>query len=801
MADYDLQYQDTYIDALLATANELKTAGYIYKGVATPSTNPGTPTERVAYLASEPGTYTNFGGIVIASGLYSLTYASGTWTGTQMSAGSDIEVVQTTGDSTTDVMSQKAVTDKICYKIELVSHIEQANGYINGQHWKTSTSYYGGWVSIQAYKGKKIKITAGSIRTTGVCFFQRKVRTNNRVLTNDYATGWSSQVGVQPSASAYFVVPDDAQYLYVLLKGTDSQDATPSSVELIYDNAPNNADYLRAPINIELTSDDFEQGAINVFGVEADNETRIKSRYIYVGGNYTECNITGSNFKYAVYLYDKDKNYIGCLYWWQTYKFMDAYYIRVIVGYTNDSVISMADIPLITITSGASVLEPKEDVVESDVDFLKYENYNHNGGTLNFTADDFETGGIATSGINDGVSNTRARSKHYIDVYDCDADVYLNNTSYSMYVFVYDESKTLLTTSGAWVNNYKATGGRYVRIAIRKGNGSASFSPADINWTDCYIKLYPTGSIAISSGIIYPYMEVFKSIPSTEINEEFQSFCKVGNEFWIASGGSGDDAGSTIDGYIYRYNSEWSYIGRMRQTVAHWNSMSYDPATDRLITGQMGSTSNKIYVFGNVSQWSTTHASTAITSSDIERTIIISQVSNRPNPVWAERNALGHRDIIISGNLNSVFLKIRLGYGTNQLSNGTYTASSDGVPNGTYDVLWNIPFTPPAEIYAIAAKIPQYPTAVCQGIDYYKGRIYSMSTVTPSTILELTPNGNMMDYRIIHQLWSDDSGNAMSNCANEGIMCLDGKVYVGVSAIGTTTTITEYNNKILRFDL
>ena len=113
MADYDFQYQDTYIDALLATANELKTAGYIYKGVATPSTNPGTPTERVAYLASEPGTYTNFGGIVIASGLYSLTYASGTWTGTQMQAGSDIEVVQTTGQSTSAVMSQKAVTDEL----------------------------------------------------------------------------------------------------------------------------------------------------------------------------------------------------------------------------------------------------------------------------------------------------------------------------------------------------------------------------------------------------------------------------------------------------------------------------------------------------------------------------------------------------------------------------------------------------------------------------------------------------------------------------------------------------------------
>ena len=113
MADYDLKYTGQQIDALLDAANELKTAGYIYKGVATPSTNPGTPTERVAYLASEPGTYTNFGGIVITSGLYSLTYASGTWTGTQMQAGSDIEVVQTTGQSTSDVMSQKAVTDSL----------------------------------------------------------------------------------------------------------------------------------------------------------------------------------------------------------------------------------------------------------------------------------------------------------------------------------------------------------------------------------------------------------------------------------------------------------------------------------------------------------------------------------------------------------------------------------------------------------------------------------------------------------------------------------------------------------------
>ena len=76
-----------------------------------------------------------------------------------------------------------------------------------------------------------------------------------------------------------------------------------------------------------------------------------------------------------------------------------------------------------------------------------------------------------------------------------------------------------------------------------------------------------------------------------------------------------------------------------------------------------------------------------------------------------------------------------------------------------------------------------------------------MSTVTPSTIIELIPTDNSFKCRVLHQLWSDDSGNVISNCANEGIMCLDGKIYVGVSAIGMNTTITEYNNKILVFDI
>lgn len=52
-------------------------AGYQYGGVATPSTNPGEPDYKVFYLAGTEGTYTNFGGIVVANEV-AILYGSGT---------------------------------------------------------------------------------------------------------------------------------------------------------------------------------------------------------------------------------------------------------------------------------------------------------------------------------------------------------------------------------------------------------------------------------------------------------------------------------------------------------------------------------------------------------------------------------------------------------------------------------------------------------------------------------------------------------------------------------------------------
>ena len=63
----------TAMDAMVACIGN----GYLYKGVATPATDPSTPDEKVFYLASEAGTYTNFGGIVVAAGEVAILKGSG----------------------------------------------------------------------------------------------------------------------------------------------------------------------------------------------------------------------------------------------------------------------------------------------------------------------------------------------------------------------------------------------------------------------------------------------------------------------------------------------------------------------------------------------------------------------------------------------------------------------------------------------------------------------------------------------------------------------------------------------------
>lgn len=85
-------------ETLTAMVNSLG-ADYQFAGVATPSTNPGTPDQNVFYLAGKAGTYTNFNSIVLPNGVSILKW-NGSWSSETVAAGDgifDISAYKETG--------------------------------------------------------------------------------------------------------------------------------------------------------------------------------------------------------------------------------------------------------------------------------------------------------------------------------------------------------------------------------------------------------------------------------------------------------------------------------------------------------------------------------------------------------------------------------------------------------------------------------------------------------------------------------------------------------------------------------
>lgn len=70
--------------SLLSMINSLG-AGYQFMGVATPTTNPGTPDQNVFYIAFTPGTYSNFENFVVGDGQIAVFTYNGTWNKTAAS--------------------------------------------------------------------------------------------------------------------------------------------------------------------------------------------------------------------------------------------------------------------------------------------------------------------------------------------------------------------------------------------------------------------------------------------------------------------------------------------------------------------------------------------------------------------------------------------------------------------------------------------------------------------------------------------------------------------------------------------
>lgn len=171
--------------------------GFQYAGVASPSTNPGTPDQRVFYLAT-PGDYSYFGPVSVPDGQLGVFRYDGAWRAEMI----DIGVTQLR----TDVYGVQAVNIN-------VHAITSCGGYIDETgKWASNQTYYGGLVDVTPYRGRRVTIVPVQGGGGSCAFVTAGFSAGQNVA---FATGWTAYD--QLTETKTYIVPDDAVYLYVYL--------------------------------------------------------------------------------------------------------------------------------------------------------------------------------------------------------------------------------------------------------------------------------------------------------------------------------------------------------------------------------------------------------------------------------------------------------------------------------------------------------------------------------------------------------------------------------------------------------
>ena len=107
------QVLQNVLNTIVSTLGENAT----FVGVATPTTNPGTPDGNVFYFATQAGTYVNFGGAELEVGLTILLWNGSNWSATKV-----MTIKQEVGSSESSVMSQRIITNLVSEYNVSVNH-------------------------------------------------------------------------------------------------------------------------------------------------------------------------------------------------------------------------------------------------------------------------------------------------------------------------------------------------------------------------------------------------------------------------------------------------------------------------------------------------------------------------------------------------------------------------------------------------------------------------------------------------------------------------------------------------------
>lgn len=234
-------------------------AGFQYMGVANGSTNPGTPDNRVAYLAG-PGSYPRFGNAFIPSECVGVFTYDGEWR------------LQTTDIGRMNLTPVSFLSNQLYYHYVLPSTLWSDNGY--HRH-----------IAVAVTGGKQYKIEGGS-ETTTFAWLTSHPSTNTGGTQAPVVSG--TTVTTIPAGGTIFVeAPATANYMCIRSGNTNTgtgREALPAAIYL----AESELDDLRRDLDTlsDQVTTGFADMSQDIRGIDSDLNTIttfINAGYLYKG--------------------------------------------------------------------------------------------------------------------------------------------------------------------------------------------------------------------------------------------------------------------------------------------------------------------------------------------------------------------------------------------------------------------------------------------------------------------------------------------------------------------------------------
>ena len=203
-------------------------SGYVFLGIATPSTSPGTP-ERDGFYIGAPGTYTNFGGSnVVTDGYLGIFKYHNGWSFETLQVG-ETNTVKYVIQSLTDAQKEQARTNIGAVgegtpggeqmvdvtTLTKYSYVIASNGtWTAATGTNLSKSVY---IDLTGITKIRIIMSGGA----GVIAFLRS-RNFGSGTAVDFATGYSGRITLSNGTeTVYDSIPEDAHYLYLAANNSD----------------------------------------------------------------------------------------------------------------------------------------------------------------------------------------------------------------------------------------------------------------------------------------------------------------------------------------------------------------------------------------------------------------------------------------------------------------------------------------------------------------------------------------------------------------------------------------------------